>query len=213
MSDKNENKKTSSSLVTQIIKNAVSGNKLLNISSAKDLANSYINDKSYKNNDERAISLINWETSKNFASGFVTGLGGLITLPVTLPSSLVAAWIIQARLCAAIAFIYGYDLDDDKVKILILISILGDAGKEILKDVGIKVGKEITVQLIKNLTPKIIKEVSKQIGFRLLTRAGQKSLITNLGKGVPIVGGFIGGSIDAVACQTVGRTAQVIFKK
>lgn len=102
-----------------------------------------------------------------------------------MPSSLVAAWIIQARLCAAIAFIYAYDLDDDKVKILILISILGDAGKEILKDVGIKVGKEITVQLIKNLTPKIIKEVSKQIGFRLLTRAGQKSLITNLRRNDP----------------------------
>lgn len=200
-------------LVKEILSKAISGNDTLGVSSAQDLALSYINNKDYSNNDQRVDSMINWETGKNFTSGFITGLGGLVTLPITLPSSLVATWVIQARLVAAIAHIYGYDLKDDKVKLLIILSILGDSGKEVLKEFGINAGKQITLQLIKNLAPKIIKEINKQVGYKLITRATQKSLTTTLGRAIPFVGGFIGGTIDAVACQTVGSFAKVSFKR
>jgi hypothetical protein len=73
------------------------------LSSAQDLATEYLRDQSYPSHRERVDALINWETSKNFTSGFVTGLGGLLTLPFALPAGFAASWVIQARMAAAIA--------------------------------------------------------------------------------------------------------------
>jgi len=73
------------------------------LSSAQDLATEYVRNQSYRNDRQRIDALINWETSKNFTSGFVTGLGGMVTLPVALPAGFAASWMIQARMAAAIA--------------------------------------------------------------------------------------------------------------
>ena len=201
------------SLVKQIVDKSVDGNNTLNISSAKDLALEYINNKSFKSDLERIEAMIKWETTKNFASGFTTGLGGFITLPVTLPTALVSSWIIQARLCAAIAYICGYDIDDDKVRTAIILVILGDGGKEILKSMGVDISREVSMQLIKNLTPKIIKEINKRVGFKLITNTSQKSILSQASKFIPFVGGVVSGSIDAISCQAVGLASKSFFFK
>lgn len=114
------------------------------LSSAEELALEYLNDSSYESNDKRVESLIKWETSKNFSTGFITGLGGFATLPVTIPASLGASWILQARMAAAIARIYGHDLSEDRVKTLILCVIIGQDIKEVCKQAGIKIGTKLT---------------------------------------------------------------------
>src|SRR3954453_5959303 len=44
------------------------------------------------------------------STGFLAGLGGLITLPLTLPADFTALWLTQARLAGAIAHLRGYDV-------------------------------------------------------------------------------------------------------
>ena len=44
------------------------------LSSAEDLALEYLNNPDYEDNDACVESLINWETTKNFSTGFITGL-------------------------------------------------------------------------------------------------------------------------------------------
>jgi hypothetical protein len=195
-------------LVKWIIDKAVEG--LPPLSSAADLAQEYLIDKSYPNNLARTDSLINWETAKNFTSGFITGLGGLITLPVSVPSALGASWIIQGRMSGSIAVIYGHNLQEDRVRTLVLLSLLGDAGKEVLKDAGIKIGQKITQNIINKIPGKVLIEINKKVGFRLITKAGEKGII-NLIKCVPVAGGIIGGAFDSVTCRTVGYAAQKIF--
>jgi hypothetical protein len=97
------------------------------LSSASDLATRYLIDQGYANNDKRVDALIRWETSKNFTAGFVTGLGGVLTLPITVPGSVAASWLIQARMAAAIAAIYGHDPRSDKVRTVVLLALVGDA--------------------------------------------------------------------------------------
>jgi uncharacterized protein (DUF697 family) len=180
------------------------------LSSAHDLALEYKIDTSYENDDERVDSMINWETSKNFTSGFLTGLGGVITMPVTIPSALGASWIIQARMAGAIAELYGHSLKEDRVRTLVLLSLLGDAGKEVVKQAGIKVGKKMTEQAIKGVSGKALQEINKQVGFRLLTKAGETGVV-NLTKFIPVVGGIVGGTFDAISCRAVGRVSRDIF--
>ncbi len=49
-------------------------------------------------------------------SGFVTGLGGVVTLPLTIPASLIDLYILGARMSAGIAFLRGYDLDSEEAR-------------------------------------------------------------------------------------------------
>jgi uncharacterized protein (DUF697 family) len=196
-------------LVRRVLNQAIDG--VAPLSSAGDLAEEYVIDQSYDDRDERVDALIRWEAAKNFTSGFLTGLGGVVTLPVTIPSALGASWIIQARMCGAIAAIYGHSLKEDRVHTLVLLAVIGDSGKEILKDLGINIGRRVTAAAIDRIPGRVLVEINKRVGFRLLTKAGERGLV-NFAKIVPVVGGVVGGSFDATMCVGVGKTAKRIFR-
>ncbi|MFP2897240.1 EcsC family protein [Corallococcus sp. 4LFB] len=180
------------------------------LTGAKELADEYLQDSRYADDEARIDSLINWESSKNFASGFVLGLGGLMALPVTIPTSLGASWAVQARLVGAIAHIQGHDVTEDRVRTLILLSILGDAGKEVVKEAGVKVGNKLGMKAVEAIPGRVLIEINKLVGFRLITKAGEKGII-NLIKLVPVAGGLVGGTIDTVVCRKVGAAARKNF--
>ena len=196
-------------LVDWVIDKAIEG--VPPLCSAEMLAKEFAIDRSYDSTDARVKSLIKWETSKNFTTGFLTGLGGLLTMPVTVPTALGAAWIIQARMAAAIAVLYGHDPREDRVRTFVLLSLAGDAAKEVVKRVGIEIGNKSLKSALTKIPGRLLIEINKKVGFRLLTKAGEKGAI-NLLKAVPIAGGVVGGTVDAVACRTVGNLAINLFK-
>ena len=182
------------------------------LSSALELADEYLRDGSYRDNDERVDALIRWETSKSFTAGFLGGLGGVLTIPVSLPGTLVAAWVVQARMAAAVARIYGHDPREDRVQTFVLLSILGkfalDAVKKAAEQIGIKLGAEI----LKQIPGHFLIAINQQVGFKLVTKTGQRGIV-NLIKGVPLIGGIVGGTIDAVTCRAAGSLARSLFRR
>ncbi|MEQ9618429.1 MAG: hypothetical protein RIG61_04570 [Deltaproteobacteria bacterium] len=202
------NERKALQLVNWITERAIDG--IPPLSSAEDLANEYLIDLSYPNDEERIESLINWETTKNFTSGFVTGLGGFITLPVSIPAAFGASWVIQARMAAAIAKIAGHDIHSDRVKTFVLVCLVGDAMKDIVKDAGINIARGFTKTAVKRIPGRLLIEINKKVGFRLLTKTGEKGVI-NVSKVVPILSGPVAGSFDAYMCRLVGKTAKDIF--
>lgn len=196
-------------LVRWITDKAISG--VPPLSSAEALAQEYIIHQDYTDDDERVDSVIKWESSKNFAAGFVAGLGGVMVMPVAIPAVLGASWVIQARLAAAIAHIYGWRLDDDRVKTFVLLTLLGAEAAEVLREAGVKVGTKLSIEIIKMIPGKAFTAINKAVGFRLLTKAGTRGVI-NLTKMVPVVGGAVGGTVDLVACRTVGKLAKKTFR-
>jgi hypothetical protein len=178
--------------------------------SADKLAMEYQADSSYADDKQRIQSLINWETSKNFTSGFVTGLGGILTLPVAIPAALSASWVIQARMAAAIAKLSGHDLESDRVKSFVMACLLGSACKDVLKDAGIRVTNGFARAAIERVPGKVLIEINKKVGFRLITKAGEKGAV-NLLKIAPVAGGVAAGLIDAGACRVVGKQATKLF--
>jgi len=195
-------------LVNWISQKAIEG--IPPLSSAEELAQEYLVDVSYDTVGSRIDSLINWETAKNFTSGFITGLGGLITLPVAVPAALGASWALQARMAAAIARISGHNLAEDRVQTLVLLSLVGGSVKEVVKRAGITVTNKLTQKALQRIPGKMLIEINKRVGFRLLTKAGEKGVV-NLIKVVPVAGGFVGGAFDAASCRTVGYAAKKLF--
>lgn len=183
-------------------------NGLPGMETADELAEKYLN----KSNsiDEAIDKFINWQLAKCATSGFLTGLGGIITLPMAVPANISSVIYIQTRMIASIAKMRAYDLKDDQVKTLVYVSLTGQAAADILKQSGIKIGTKMSTVLIKRMPIEIIKQINKRVGFRLVTKFGEKGVI-NLGKCVPVVGGIIGGTVDAVGTRTIGKTAKKVF--
>lgn len=175
---------------------------------AFELAHSYSSKTSSK--IEQVNSLIRWQNTKAGTSGFLTGLGGIVTLPVAIPANLASVLFVQIRMIAAIAIIGGHDVNDDKVKTLVYLSITGNAAKDIAKDVGIVVGTKLATNAINKISGQTITKINKYVGFRLLTKFGSKGAI-NLGKAVPILGGIVGATFDSVTTNIIGNTARQIF--
>jgi hypothetical protein len=178
------------------------------LDSAQEMAEGYLAKDSPLH--DKANSLIRWQITKAGTSGFLTGLGGLLTMPVTIPVNLASVIYVQIRMIAAIAHMGGHDLKDDRIKSLIYACLAGNAAKDILKDIGIVVGTKMTTQAIKNISGKTIVAINQKVGFRLLTKFGEKGVV-NLGKAVPVVGGVIGGTVDSVATKTIGNIARNTF--
>jgi uncharacterized protein (DUF697 family) len=160
--------------------------------------------------DEKVKSLILWQNTKSATSGFLTGLGGIITLPVAVPANITSVILVQMRMVAAIAHMGGYDVKDDQVKSFVYACLAGNGAKDILKNAGVQIGKKLAVTGIRKIPFEVIKKINQAVGFRLLTKFGEKGVI-NLGKMVPLAGGIIGGTVDAVATNTIGNVAHKLF--
>ncbi|MGB6327433.1 MAG: EcsC family protein [Halarcobacter sp.] len=182
-------------------------NGVAGLDSAIELAENYKNDDCLHG---QCNSLIRWQNTKAGTSGFVTGLGGLILMPVTLPANITSVLYVQIRMIAAIAHLSGHDLKDDKVKTMVYVCLVGNGAVEILKNVGVEVGKKVATNAIKNISGKVITQINQKVGFRLVTKFGEKGII-NLGKALPILGGVIGGTVDTISTNIIGNTARNLF--
>jgi hypothetical protein len=145
------------------------------------------------------------------AQGFVTNLGGIVTLPITLPANIGASYLVQTHLAGAIAAVHGHDLDAEEVRSAVLLCLLGNAGAEILKRFGIKVSSKVTMTLIERIPIAVIRRINKRVGFMLIAKYGTKRSVVTLAKGIPLMGGLVGGSVDTTTTWAVGKYAHGAF--
>ena len=192
--------------LTRAYKQALSSHGL--IDGAIELAESYQGRHDSPRRDANA--LIRWQTAKAAGLGFVTGLPGLPAMPVTLPANLTSVLFIQIRMIAALACLGGYDLNDDRVKTLCFACLCGNAARTILREAGVEIGKKMAVAALKRLPGRAFIEINKKVGFRLLTKFGEKGMI-NASRAIPVLGGLVGGGVDAAWTKAIGNQARDIF--
>lgn len=173
---------------------AVSG--FTGVDSAYDLGNSYLAQKGSL--EDQVDSLIKWQVAKAATSGFVTGLGGVMIMPLTVPANIASVIYVQIRMIAAIAYMGGHDIREDRVKSLIYICMVGNGAKELLKDMSVKAGERLAAK------------IAEKVSTNIASKTGEKS-VTSLGKAVPVLGGVVGGSYDAITTRVVGKVAKKIF--
>lgn len=175
---------------------------------AFELADNYL--RKYSTVEKSVDSLIRMQNTKAGTSGFLTGLGGIITLPVAIPANIASVAYVQMRMVAAIAVMGGYDLKDDQVKTLVFVSLAGNGAVDILKQTGMEISNKVAVTAIKKIPGTVITKINQKVGFKLLTKFGEKGVV-NLVKVVPVLGGIVGGTVDLASTMAVGKAAKKIF--
>lgn len=143
--------------------------------------------------------------------GFVTGLGGFVTMPVALPVNVAEFYVQATRMVGAIATLRGYDLSDERIRTAVLLTLVGSKSEDVLKKAGITTasGRVASIAL-KNLPPAALMVINKAIGFRLMRGVGEKAL-SRLGRGVPVAGGIVGGGLDAWMMKKIADHAMKEF--
>ena len=174
----------------------------------EELANNYLE----KSNDATtaARKFINYQIAKCTTSGFVTGLGGLITLPVAIPANVGSVMYVQMRMIACLAYMGGYDTDSDQVQTLVYACLAGISIDQILKQAGIQFGNKFVMAMVKKIPGGVLAKINQKVGFRFVTKFGTKGIV-NIGKAVPVVGGMISGGFDFVETKAIANRAYKMF--
>jgi hypothetical protein len=135
--------------------------------------------------------------AKGGVGGFVTGVGGFLTMPIALPVNVVEFYIGATRMVAAIADLRGYDIDDPQVRTAVLLTLVGSDADDVLKKAGLTGGTsgKMLGLAAGQLPPAGLLMLNKAIGFRILRGVGEKAF-SRLGRGVPLAGGVLGGGVD-----------------
>lgn len=144
-------------------------------------------------------------------SGFLTGAGGLITLPIAIPAALTGLYVTATRMTAAIAHLRGHDLHSEEVRSAILVCLLGSGASAAVGKVGVEIGQKSTLAALQKVPGRVLIDINKRIGYRLVTKAGERGVI-NLTKLVPLVGAPIGAAVDGVSCKSISVYALRTFE-
>lgn len=162
---------------------------------------------------EAARKLISNQLIKCSTSGFLSGVGGALTLPVTVAAvsaNIGSTIYMQMRMVAALAQMGGYDIHSDQVQTMVYVCLTGKAMSDILKSAGIKTSERLAVNVIKKLPGSVCTAINRRVGMRFVTKFGEKGVV-NLGKMVPVVGGVVGGGFDFATTKMIGDNAYRMF--
>ena len=160
---------------------------------------------------ERAIgAMVRSHLRLAAAGGFVTSLGGFVTMPIALPANVLGFYLVATRLVAGIAATRGYDLGRPEVRSAVLLALVGADADDLLKKAGYMSTGRLANLAAQRLPGPALMAVNKAVGFRLLSQIGKKSL-TRFGKAVPLVGGVVGAGVDTFLLKQIADHARQEF--
>ena len=173
-----------------------------NLDRILDKANDYM--LKYDSKEEACKAMLKNQVIKCTTSGFLTGFGGFITMPVTVPANIGSVIYVQMRMIACAAYMADYELDSDQTQTLVYACLAGVSLNGLVKRFGIEFGKKFTTSMIKKIPGKVLTQINQKVGFRFITKFGTKGMV-NLGKLVPGVGAVISGSLDFVETKAIAK--------
>ncbi|MEV6287928.1 EcsC family protein [Kribbella sp. NPDC051770] len=139
--------------------------------------------------------------------GFLTSIGGLVTLPVALPANLTGLAIVQARMVAAIAHLRGYDLGDPRVRTAVITCLLGEDGvTDRLKKANLPTSP-LGIATAPVFDPELDRQVSGEVVGELIARISGKRMAITVTRRVPLLGGVVGGGVDGWSTYRIGQYA------
>ena len=176
----------------------------------EEMAEDYLS--KYETADEAIKAMIKNQIIKCTTSGIITGFGGIVTLPITIPANISSVLYVQMRMIACCAYMAGYDLRSDQTQSFVYACLAGVSINQFIKRAGIEFGIKFTNKLVEKIPGKALTAINQKVGFRFITKFGSKGIV-NIGKLVPGVGAVVGGGLDFAETKIIADRAYRWFGK
>ncbi|MGL5295413.1 MAG: hypothetical protein ACRDAO_00490 [Culicoidibacterales bacterium] len=144
--------------------------------------------------------------------GFVSGVGGIVTAPITLPANIFVITFLQVRLSATVAVLKGYDLTNESTKILVLLALAGNNVEAVAHDTGVKIGVKLGEQVVEVASEEVVAKIVEKIGVRFAAFLGEVGLMS-IETLLPLAGGVIDATIDRVIFKETQCAVWQLFLK
>lgn len=200
--------KKSLKLLSQTLDQGING--IGPLQSAEALGEKFLINPAYSTKLEKIDALARWEIRKNFSTGFLTSLGGILTLPLTIPASLAASWILQIRMVAAMAHVAGFNIADPPVKTSIAICLLGNRAKDLLDADLSQIEDVLKKGNTAGFSKQSLQVVNQALASALIRVATEKGF-TRVAKSIPLLGGVAGGLLDYFSAKESADFAIELF--
>jgi hypothetical protein len=143
--------------------------------------------------------------------GFVTSIGGLVTLPISLPANLTGLAVVQTRMVASIAGLRGYDLYDPRVRTAVITCLLGEDGvADRLKKSSLPTSP-LAMATAPVFDPELDRLVSAEVIGELIARISGKRMAITVTRRVPLLGGAVGAGVDGWSTFKIGQYADKVL--
>ncbi|MEI2732745.1 MAG: EcsC family protein [Dermatophilaceae bacterium] len=161
--------------------------------------------------DEAAVNaIVRRHVATGVAGGFVTGLGGLVTMAVAVPANVIEFYLTATRMVAAIAVVRGYNLTQAQIRTAVLLTLVGAEADDVLHKAGLGAGGRITDLATRRLPDSALMIVNKAVGFRLVSQLG-RGVLSRFGRAVPVIGGAVGAGLDGYLMTRIAEHARTEF--
>lgn len=182
--------------------------------SASKVAEQARRGKGGRDTDDAIDAVIGQHVRSAAAGGFVTSLGGFVTMPVAIPVNVFEFYVQATRMVGAVAHLRGYDLSDPHIRSAVLLTLAGQDPNEVLAKAGVPIGAvaggRVTALGLKQLPKSALMVINKAVGFRVLRSVGDKAL-ARFGKAIPLVGGALGAGMDGYMMKQIAEAAKREF--
>ncbi|MCL2465542.1 MAG: EcsC family protein, partial [Micrococcales bacterium] len=143
--------------------------------------------------------------------GFVTSLGGLLTLPVGLPANIAGMTVLDTRMMAGVAHLRGYDVDDPRVRSALTLALLGEDDVRRLVANGKVPTSPLAVATAPVYDADLERAISERVMGSLAGRLGTKHAAVVVVRRVPLLGGGVGAAVDGWLTYGLGGYAKREF--
>lgn len=167
-------------------------------------------DKSSSNSEKAINDIVRSHVKLGAAGGFLTGVGGFVTMVASMPANIAGFYVLATRMVASIAKIRGYDLSKPEVRTAVLLTLVGADSQELLAKAGVAATGRLSQVAMSRLPRAAVMIINKGVGFKLATQLGSKTL-SRLGRFVPVLGGGIGAGVDGYLMNRIGDHAREEF--
>lgn len=136
--------------------------------------------------------------------GFITNLGGLVTMAVAIPINISGLALLQCHLVAGIAHLRGYDLADPRVRNAVMACLVGEDGVKALVKRKKLPSSPMAIATAPLYDPELDQRIAKEVAHELLARVAGKRTIATIARRTPVIGGGVGAVTDGFATYQIG---------
>jgi hypothetical protein len=157
---------------------------------------------------ERAVrDVIDSHVQLAGAQGFVTNLGGLVTMALTIPANISGLALLQCHMTAGVAHLRGYDLADPRVRNAVLACMLGEDSISSLVKKRRLPSSPMAIATAPAYDEELDRRISTEVTTELIARVAGKRTMAVVGRRMPVLGGGVGLVADGYATYQIGRYA------